>query len=147
MSRKMIDYKVEGNKISTIDGYKVGGGDELTAGKNITISDNNIISAKGVDTANPDSEGMGGIVIQAKHYAVGDKLSVGLNLASYPDRLYIPASAPDFDVIKVDNVVFITTYTYNRSQRRMYANLICIKEGDVSTGKNQTMISTWFPIK
>ena len=24
MSRKMIDYKVEGNKISTIDGYKVG---------------------------------------------------------------------------------------------------------------------------
>ena len=29
MSRKMIDYQVEGNKISTIDGYKVGGG-ELT---------------------------------------------------------------------------------------------------------------------
>ena len=30
MSRKMIDYQVEGNKISTIDGYKVGGGgDEL----------------------------------------------------------------------------------------------------------------------
>ena len=29
MSRKMIDYQVEGNKISTIDGYKVGG-DELT---------------------------------------------------------------------------------------------------------------------
>lgn len=28
MSRKMIDYQVEGNKISTIDGYKVGG-DEL----------------------------------------------------------------------------------------------------------------------
>lgn len=27
MSRKMIDYQVEGNKISTIDGYKVGGGE------------------------------------------------------------------------------------------------------------------------
>ena len=25
MSRKMIDYQVEGNKISTIDGYKIGG--------------------------------------------------------------------------------------------------------------------------
>lgn len=32
MSRKMIDYQVEGNKISTIDGYKVGG-DELTGAK------------------------------------------------------------------------------------------------------------------
>ena len=29
MSKRMIDYQVEGNKISTIDGYKVGG-DELT---------------------------------------------------------------------------------------------------------------------
>ena len=147
MSRKMIEYEVENGKITSIDGYSVGGGDELTAGKNITISDDNTISAKGVDTANPDSEGMGGIVIQAKHYAVGDKLTVGLNLASQPDRLYIPASAPDFDVIKVDNVVFLTTYTYNRSQRRMYANLVCIKEGDVVNSTNQTMISTWFPIK
>ena len=30
MSRKMIDYQVEGNKITSIDGYSVGGGDELT---------------------------------------------------------------------------------------------------------------------
>ena len=30
MSRKMIDYQVEGNKISTIDGYKVGGGGVCT---------------------------------------------------------------------------------------------------------------------
>lgn len=30
MSRKMIDYQVEGGKITSIDGYKVGGGDELT---------------------------------------------------------------------------------------------------------------------
>ena len=26
MSRKMIDYKVEGGKITSIDGYEVGGG-------------------------------------------------------------------------------------------------------------------------
>ena len=30
MSRKMIDYQVEDGKIKSIDGYKVGGGDELT---------------------------------------------------------------------------------------------------------------------
>lgn len=30
MSRKMIDYKVEEGKITSIDGYSVGGGDELT---------------------------------------------------------------------------------------------------------------------
>ena len=29
MSRKMIDYKVEEGKITSIDGYKVGGGEEL----------------------------------------------------------------------------------------------------------------------
>ena len=29
----MIDYQVENGKISTIDGYKVGGGDELTGAK------------------------------------------------------------------------------------------------------------------
>ena len=44
MSRKMIDYQVEGNKISTIDGYKVGG-DELTGAAIMGVSkDSNTIT-------------------------------------------------------------------------------------------------------
>ena len=42
MSRKMIDYQVEGNKISTIDGYKVGGGDELTGQKLFDTTTNSV---------------------------------------------------------------------------------------------------------
>lgn len=38
MSRKMIDYKVEGDKITSIDGYKVGGGGGVVNVENLTFT-------------------------------------------------------------------------------------------------------------
>lgn len=49
MSRKMIDYKVEGNKISTIDGYKVGG-DELTGDALMGITKDSTTITRTLDT-------------------------------------------------------------------------------------------------
>ena len=48
MSRKMIDYQVENGKISTIDGYKVGGGDDIEPTKFsvIAISSNSTAKIK-----------------------------------------------------------------------------------------------------
>ena len=42
MSRKMIDYQVEEGKITSIDGYKVGGGDELTGQKLFDTTTNSV---------------------------------------------------------------------------------------------------------
>ena len=49
MSRKMIDYQVEGNKISTIDGYKVGG-DELTGAAIMGVSKDSDSITRTLDT-------------------------------------------------------------------------------------------------
>lgn len=49
MSRKMIDYQVEGNKISTIDGYKVGG-DELTGAAIMGVSKDSDTITRTLDT-------------------------------------------------------------------------------------------------
>ena len=49
MSRKMIDYQVEGNKISTIDGYKVGG-DELTGDALMGITKDSTTITRTLDT-------------------------------------------------------------------------------------------------
>ena len=49
MSRKMIDYQVEGNKISTIDGYKVGG-DELTGAAIMGVSKDSTTIKRTLDT-------------------------------------------------------------------------------------------------
>lgn len=49
MSRKMIDYQVEGNKISTIDGYKVGG-DELTGDALMGITKDSATITRTLDT-------------------------------------------------------------------------------------------------
>ena len=49
MSRKMIDYQVEGNKISTIDGYKVGG-DELTGEAIMGVSKDSDTITRTLDT-------------------------------------------------------------------------------------------------
>ena len=49
MSRKMIDYQVEGNKISTIDGYKVGG-NELTGDALMGITKDSTTITRTLDT-------------------------------------------------------------------------------------------------
>ena len=49
MSRKMIDYQVEGNKISTIDGYKVGE-DELTGDALMGITKDSTTIKRTLDT-------------------------------------------------------------------------------------------------
>ena len=50
MSRKMIDYQVENGKISTIDGYKVGGGDELTGNALMGITKDSDTITRTLDT-------------------------------------------------------------------------------------------------
>ena len=52
MSRKMIDYQVENGKISTIDGYSVGGGDELTGQKLLDATTNSVEIDRAVSTDN-----------------------------------------------------------------------------------------------
>lgn len=49
MSRKMIDYQVENGKISTIDGYKVGG-DELTGDAIMNVTKDSTSVTRTLDT-------------------------------------------------------------------------------------------------
>ena len=89
MSRKMIDYQVEGNKISTIDGYKVGGDDNAliifdypTNGK-LTDEQFNMIKA------NPSK-----YVIRKKTW---DK----------KDELFFRSVAYDYNIVYADDIVSV----------------------------------------
>ena len=90
MSRKMIDYQVEGNKISTIDGYKVGGGDENA----LTIIDYPTNGKLTDEQFNMIKANPGKYVIRKKTW---DK----------KDELFFSSAAYDSKIVYADDIVSV----------------------------------------
>lgn len=138
MSRKMIDYQVENGKISTIDGYKVGGGeDKLTPGPGIQISEDNVISSEVIFT---EREIQIDDYYPEKAYNIGDTYDpstsiddndaviVGAQISQLTSLINVGGeSGPTFSAAVHYSVGF------KGSKQRVYIKLTCIKAGTIST--------------
>lgn len=98
MSRKMIDYQVEGNKISTIDGYKVGGG-ELTGEAIMGVSKDSKTIVRKLDTD--------GKVIFAtnKPITIAQSFNSDVNMS-----VALSTIADSSHVVKANSTIIISTY-------------------------------------
>ena len=141
MSRKMIDYQVENGKISTIDGYKVGGGDDIEPTKFgiITVSSNSTANIKAGDYTEGDTI----------PYAISKQISQNLRReqkplahASTPIILTVNTD-PAYTVYKVGTALFSIEPIINKFEVSLGAtgdsifistsySAICIKAGTVA---------------
>ena len=157
MSRKMIDYKVEEGKITSIDGYSVGG-DEITGAKlkeNIAKSTPN----DGMDYS-LTTDGTGRLIIKAKGryeykndsfstefnapagtYVLGQSITLNKRVqinwgyfisidSTYQSIIPYPSSP------RVDTEPIWRIEALPNSNGTMYVRAICIKEGTLNTPKN-----------
>ena len=108
MSRKMIDYQVEGNKISTIDGYKVGG-DELTGDALMGITKDSTTITRTLDTDGKvkfDTKGD----ITTKQDKLYTKTNSGITLTEESGKSYIGS-----EIIFTDREIRISSYYPNKA--------------------------------
>lgn len=99
-----------------------------------------------IDNTSPAISGLGRITIKVGHYTVGQKLSISVNIPYNENHLKIPATAHGKEVITADDVVFLTSFSFDGDNKLMYANLICIKEGDVATERTPLIYGAFYPI-
>ena len=152
MSRKMIDYQVEGNKISTIDGYKVGG-DEITGSAIMGVSKDSDTITRTLDTDGKvkfDTKGGNEIIFTdreirisnyfpKKAYNIGDTFNPSTSLDD-TDAVIVGAQIPQIpNLINVggeSGPTFSASVYYSvgfkGSKQRIYILLTCIKAGTIS---------------
>ena len=115
MSRKMIDYQVEGNKISTIDGYKVGGGELYT----------HLITLSGIrETA------MFFLTTKSAEPFTIETLNNYFAQFSNTDKIYIPARCYDSDYNRYG---FVVLHGYMDNQHKQHAWRALYYRNDSST--------------
>ena len=158
MSRKMIDYQVEEGKITSIDGYEVGGGDELTGQK---LLDNiNQTAEKGV-AYQLDSNGKMYIRIHGRYtllsnkylntritpkvpagtYRVGNRISLGeatfnssqFILSTYAESSMYPR--PTETVPDTEPIWMVAVEPANDNGYKFYVLLVCIRAGTLAEEK------------
>ena len=155
MSRKMIDYKVENGKITSIDGYNVGGGDAVTGQvllDNITKATPNdgfpySLSNDGklIITAAGRYEYKAFNVITSLHvsagtYDVGDEISLNSDVSVSSG--YFLGSTDDYNSVlptkekRVDGEPIWKIETYPTYNGHMKIIARCIKAGTLSAYKN-----------
>lgn len=99
-----------------------------------------------IDNTSPSTSALGRITIKVGHYTVGQKLSISVNIPYNENHLNIPATAHGKEVVTADDVVFLTSFSFDGDNKLMYANLICIKEGDVATERTPFIYGTFYTI-
>ena len=97
MSRKMIDYQVEGNKISTIDGYKVGG-EELTGAAIMDVTKDSKTIKRTLDTDGKVTFTTNKPITIAQSY---NNISMRVALSNIADSAH---------VVKANSSIIISTY-------------------------------------
>ena len=116
MSRKMIDYQVEGDKISTIDGYKVGGGELYT----------HLITLSGIrETA------MFFLTTKSAEPFTIETLNNYFAQFSNTDKIYIPARCYDSDYKRYG---FVVLHGYMDTQHTKHAWRALYYRNDSSKG-------------
>ena len=157
MSRKMIDYQVEGNKISTIDGYKVGG-DEITGQvllDNINQTAENGVSYK-LDSNGkmyPRIKGRYTLIsneylntkivprVPAGTYRVGNRISLGtarFNSSKFVLSTYAESSMyprPTETVPDTEPIWMVAVEPSNDFGYEFYVLLVCIRAGTLTQEK------------
>ena len=165
MSRKMIDYQVEGNKISTIDGYKVGGVDEEELNAKIqeaTINKQdklkeptdgsirlyNRTDEKGnpytdiiskVKIAEPKSSVK--FHIEARTYEVGEYLSAKFTSRYGPVINKTNRYSPSYRFTDASGIVGLISVASDKDYPTNYgiAEMVIIKGGTVATEHDETV--------
>ena len=168
MSRKMIDYQVEGNKISTIDGYKVGG-DEITG--QVLLDNINQTAEKGV-SYNLDSSGKMYPRIRGRYtllssrymntnivprvpagtYRVGNRISLGkatfnssgFVLSTYAENSMYPR--PTETVPDTEPIWMVAVEPANDYGQDFYVLLVCIRAGTLAQEKTYDTSSIMFKV-
>ena len=116
MSRKMIDYKVEEGKITSIDGYKVGGGELYT----------HLITLSGIrETA------MFFLTTKSAEPFTIETLNNYFAQFSNTDKIYIPARCYDSDYKRYG---FVVLHGYMDTQHKQHAWRALYYRNDSSRG-------------
>lgn len=99
MSRKMIDYQVEGGKITSIDGYEVGGGDELTGEAIMGVTKDSKTIVRTLDTDGKVTFKTNKPITIAQSY--NNNVSMNVALSTIADSAH---------VVKANSNIIISTY-------------------------------------
>lgn len=165
MSRKMIDYKVENGKISTIDGYSVGG---MITGQKI-LDNISQTAEKGV-SYNLDSSGKMYPRIKGRYslisniylntnitprvpagtYRVGSRVSLGkarfssseFVLSTYAESSMYPL--PTQTVPDTEPIWMVTVEPSNDFGYEFYVLLVCIRAGTLTEEKEYSSSGIMF---
>ena len=158
MSRKMIDYKVENGTITSIDGYSVGGGDELTGDALMGITKDSTTITRTLDTdgkvkldINSSGDGeliqeieSGPVTLEPKQYSVGEFIK-GDTTRREPEGFIgvflfkSGTSKEGLPSVTIGDAVFIPyCYLFDYTKRYLRFGLLCIKAGTVATRTHQT---------
>ena len=151
MSRKMIDYQVEEGKITSIDGYKVGG-DELTGAAIMGVSKDSDTITRTLDTDGKvkfDTKGGGNErvfipntgTIEARTWEANVPVEISMTLnyrtAGYGDKVnYIEPAR--FSIIQTwNNITFLilTSFLSKRNSNTYSYNVIMIPQSSGSTDR------------
>ena len=124
MSRKMIDYQVEEGKITSIDGYKVGG-DELTGAAIMGVSKDSDTITRTLDTDGKvkfDAKGGNDNTLTIIDYPTNGKLTdeqfnmIKANPGKYvirkktwdkKDELFFSSAAYNYKIVYADDIVSV----------------------------------------
>ena len=99
MSRKMIEYEVADGKIKSIDGYKVGGGDELTGEALMNATKDSKTITRKLDTDGKITFATNKPITIAQSY--NNNASMSVALSNIADSAH---------VVKANSTIIISTY-------------------------------------
>lgn len=151
MSRKMIDYKVENGKITSIDGYNVGGGEELTGESLMNATKDSTTITRTLDTDGKvklDAVGGGGgtnvqellfkVNVSTGDMNVGDVKSfrsnnIMIDTTNTTTLCYVPFYFSTVDTPYDTNTATTLTITEyigeDNGKANMKISIICLKAG------------------
>ena len=139
MSKRMADLKVEDGKITSIDGYEVGGGGELSGDALMNITKDSATITRALDTDGKvklEAKALKvisksiNITLEPKQYNIGDMIKgVDINVGKgSPVSVILPTAQ------YINGVNFIATYypTYSNEVR---ISFICVNGGTLTQQK------------
>ena len=135
----MIDYKVENGKITSIDGYRVGGGDELTGDALMGITKDSTTITRTLDTDGKvklEAKALKvisksiNITLEPKEYNIGDMIkAIDINVGNAsPVSVILPSAQ------YINGINFIATY-YSTYSNEVRISFICVKGGTLTQQK------------
>ena len=149
MSKRMVDLKVQDGNVASIDGYKVGGGGDITGEALMNATKDSTTITRTLDTDGKvkfeslplkhiDKEI--GITIEPKEYHIGDMIkAIDINVGKGSPVSVIPPAAQN-----INEINFIGTY-YRTYANEVRIAFICIKGGVLAEEKSIVSSTTcWY---